>query len=383
MKIISIGTDRSIFKQDSAIRARVIEYGTLFDELHIVVFSRRALVNKKEQVSENVWIYPTNSLFKLLYIRDALLISSRIVRERKLSMEDTVVTCQDPFETGLVGMKLKKKFNIPLHIQIHTDLLSPFFSSSSVLNRIRIRLAKKVFKQADAVRAVSKRIADSLFDSKIILKSPTILPIFVDVEKIQNTSVTIDLKKKYPQFNFVILMASRLTKEKNIFLALNVMTKLVKQYPRVGLIVVGEGLEEESLKSFVEDHNLTRNVVFEAWRGDLISYYKTANLFLVTSDYEGYSMTVVEALSAHCPTISTDVGIASEVLKDGDSFVCPVGDSKCLFEKVKKFIENSGLRETFTHEAFLRLPLVTCPSKKEYLEKYKASIESAQMSRKI
>ena len=42
------------------------------------------------------------------------------------------------------------------------------------------------------------------------------LPIFVDVEKIKNTPVNVDLHKKYSQFDFVILMASRFGKEKNI-----------------------------------------------------------------------------------------------------------------------------------------------------------------------
>jgi glycosyltransferase involved in cell wall biosynthesis len=211
---------------------------------------------------------------------------------------------------------------------------------------------------------------------KFVTKMPTILPIFVDKEKIENAPITTDLKKKYPQWDFIILMASRLTKEKNIPLALSAMKKITAEYPKVGLVVVGEGPEENFLKILVKNSGLERNVAFETWQGDLASYYKTAHLFLLTSDYEGYGMTIVEALSAHCPTISTDVGIASDVLVDGDSFVCPVRDADCLFKKAKLFIENNNLRETFTHEALERLSKVTCASKAEYLERYKASLEN-------
>jgi glycosyltransferase involved in cell wall biosynthesis len=57
------------------------------------------------------------------------------------------------------------------------------------------------------------------------------------------------------------------------------------------------------------------SVVFEEWVPVemLYSYYKTANLFLVTSLFEGYGMTLIEANAAHCKTVSTDVGVAREV----------------------------------------------------------------------
>ncbi len=377
MKVISIGTDRNIFKKESAVRARVTEYGALFEELHIVVFSRRALGHKKEQISSNVWIYPTNSLLKIFYIKNAFSICVEILRDKRLTSANTVTTCQDPFETGIVGIKLKKKFDIPLHIQIHTDLFSPFFRYSSVLNWVRVHIAKKVLVKANAVRVVSKRIADSLVAQKSLTIAPIILPIFVDKEKIENTPITTDLKKKYPKWNFIIFMASRLTKEKNIPLAINVMQKLLLEYPSIGLVIVGSGTQEKNLRALVLHTKLSNNVVFESWQNDLVSYYKTADLFLVTSDYEGFGMTIVEALFAHCPTISTDVGIASDVLKDRVSFVCPVGDGECLLQKIKIFIKDNQLRETFTHEAVQRLASITDSSRAEYLQKYKASIEMA------
>ena len=54
----------------------------------------------------------------------------------------------------------------------------------------------------------------------------------------------------------------------------------------------------------------------EPWTDDPFSYYKTADLFLLTSNYEGYGMAVVEAMAAGCPVIMTDVGLAGEVLID-------------------------------------------------------------------
>jgi len=378
MKVISIGTDRNLFMPESAVRERIKEYGALFDELHIVVFSKRSLSHVPEQISPTVWIYPTSSLVRWMYIRDAVSLCLRIISKKGLEQKETVITCQDPFETGLAGLRLKRKTRFPLHIQVHTDLLSPFFVQSSALNRLRVLIAKRVLKSSDAVRVVSVRIKKSLVQKGWVPSVLTVLPIFIDQQKILDTPVTINLREKYPQFNFIILIAARFTKEKNISLALEVLSKLVVQYPRVGLVIVGTGPQAQVLKSEAARLKLVRNVVFEPWQQNLASYYKTAHVFLVTSDYEGYGMTIVEALTAQCPVISTDVGIAPDVLVDGDSFVCPPCDCDCLVKKLKIYIENNPIRETFTQEAITRLPRVTHTSKQVYLNDYKASIESAR-----
>ena len=131
-KVLSIGTDRNVFKIGEA-RGRQIEYGTLFEELHIIVFSRRKLNLKPEKISDNTWIYPTNSLSKFTYVLDAKKIGEKILSEDKKG--DWAVTSQDPFETGLVASHLSSISGARLNIQIHTNFLDPYFKKFSPLNR--------------------------------------------------------------------------------------------------------------------------------------------------------------------------------------------------------------------------------------------------------
>ncbi len=380
MNVISISTDRKIFEQASPVRARQIQYGGLFDELHIVVFSSRfSHIPAREQIAPNVWVYSTRSLTKLQYIGDAVRIAQTVARERSLSKENTIVSVQDPFETGVVGIRLKKKLGMPLHVQIHTDFLNPYFKKGSIFQAFRVHTGRAVLAQADAVRVVSKRIAESL--SKIKLQpgvEPQVLPIFVDIKKIEEATATIDLKKKYPQFNFIILMASRLTPEKNIPFAMDVFKKLHEEYKKIGLVIVGSGPEKHRLVAYARKLGISDSIVFEDWQNDLVSYYKTANMFLATSIFEGYGMTLVEAVASHCPTISSDVGIARDVLTSTNgTFVCPVGDTACFFNAISQLIENSGLRETISYEAASRLNLVVSANESEYLEQYKANVLAA------
>lgn len=383
-KVISIGSDRNLFKDNSSVRERQILYGQLFDELHIVVFTKRAeKLPAKLQIAPKVWVYGTNSFSKLSHVDRAVTVAGRIIDEQKMTSENTVVTVQDPFESGLVGLKIKNKFNLPFHVQIHTDFFNPYFRRESFFNWVRTKIAFKVLKQADAIRVVSQRIADSL--DSLSLKTgvvPAVLPIFVDIEKFKRAPVTVDLKIKYPQFNFIILMATRFSKEKNISLAIKVLAKVLKVYPRTGLVVVGSGPEKRRLQSLASRLQINKSVVFEEWQKDLASYYRTANMFLLTSNYEGYGLTIIESIASHCPVVSSDVGIAPVILKDGVSFVCPVGAVNCFEESISRLIENPSLRIGFVHEADSRLDQVIIRDQTSYLERYQKSIISAKRSEK-
>mgnify|MGYP001615904923 CR=1 FL=1 len=162
-----LSTDENILKNGSEVRSRMFEYGKLVEEMHIIIKAR----NPKLQTSNfgNVFIYPSNTIFGFKtyniaksIIRNCLPMGD-LPKGEKLEIRNYVITCQDPFETGLIGYFLKKKFKIPLHIQIHTDFLSPYFWRESLKNKIRVLLAKRIIPHADGIRVVSERIRKSDF----------------------------------------------------------------------------------------------------------------------------------------------------------------------------------------------------------------------------
>jgi glycosyltransferase involved in cell wall biosynthesis len=366
MNILSISSDRKLFEPGSAVRSRTLEYGRLANELHIIVFAKRSLGFHDESFPPNVFLYPTNARTRSGYMLCAI---AQALKVKRHGVHIDIVTAQDPFESGLTAFLVARMFGAKLHFQIHTDFLSPYFARESLVNRMRVVLAKRLLPHAHAVRVVSSRIRESL-RGVVRAKTPVaVLPIFVDVAQITKTPVTHDLKKEYPQFNFHALMASRLTSEKNIPLALEMFREVVVKYPRAGLVIAGDGPQEAWIRSLVRAHNLEQNVVICGWRTSIVSWMKTADLFLVTSNYEGYGMTIVEALAAGCTVVSTDVGCAREVIQDGvNGFVVSVGDTNVLANVVRKI----ATREIkFTTK--LPVPL----TKEEYLAAYKKSWEDA------
>ncbi len=311
--LIMIGNDRLIFDRNSAVAKRQIEYAKDFSEVHIIVFTNKHY--HEIALSHNVWVYPTRSLSKLFYVTDAINLAKFIIKNKKI----TKITTQDPWLAGMVGVSLKKDNNINLEIQIHGDIGSEYFAKNAK-NKFLKLLALSNIPKADHIRVVSNNIKTYLTRSLNIDEAKIeIRPIIIntDLIKVQPIDPAYDLHKKYRQFSKIILMSSRLEKEKNIKLAIESVKYLVskEQTLTAGLIIVGDGSQKNSLEKYVRACNLEKYIVFEPWIEfqKLISYYKTCDIFLSTSDYEGYGMTFVEANAAGAQIVSTDVGIAKEI----------------------------------------------------------------------
>ncbi len=374
MKVLSISTDRKLFEENSAVMARSLEYASKMEELHIIVFSVKKL-GLKEFHKNNLYIYPTNSPSKFLYIRDAILLGKKIIRERSLN-PGGVITVQDPFECGKVGVGLKCFSGMPLQVQIHTDFLSPYFKNS-FLNRLRVLSSGYVIRNADQIRVVSSVIFDSVKEKFANLKAEiTILPIFVDAEAVKDHT-EIDCRQLGADFpQRYVFMASRLSKEKRLDIALHVMKRVQEKLSDVVLIICGEGEERENIEAMAKKDGVSIKLMGWVDRAKLLQFYKFADVFLLTSEFEGYGMTLVEASVAGTPVVTTKVGLAKTGLfKSGEnSFVCPVGDVDCLAKSIEELITNPEKGKLFSQKMQDSIKAVSI-SKEEYVSRYVGLLE--------
>jgi len=368
MNLLVINLDKKIFSPGSKSLERLKEYSQLVDKIFVIVWTK-----KPEQplvFNDKLFIYPTNSCCRLAYFRDTKKISRPILAANKIDL----IFTQDPFETGLAGWRLAKKNKIKLQLQIHTDFLSPYFWRESLANKLRVCLGKFLIRRADGFRVVSERIKRSLTALGIIAERIFVLPIFVDIQKFIAAPAAVDLKQKYPQFDFIILMAARLSREKNIGLAIKAMSEIVGQDPKIGLVIVGSGPEKETLKLKTRKLKIGTNVIFESWNDNLAPYYKSANIFLLSSNYEGWGMAVVEAVAAGCPVVMTEVGCAGELIKnEANGLVVPVGECQKMAEAIMKLRIDNQLAARLAEAG--RQTVSRLPGKEAYLALYKKSWE--------
>jgi glycosyltransferase involved in cell wall biosynthesis len=282
-----------------------------------------------------------------------------MLREKKYD----VITVQDQYFLALLAYRLARKFKIGLEIQVHG--FEKFFG-------LRKIIAKFVIPRADAVRVVSQRLRKQLInDFGVKEEKITVVPIYTE-------RVTHNVERVTHKDSFVFLTVGRLVSIKNISLQIRALAEIIKQFPKVELWIIGDGIEEKKLEVETRGH---ASVKFLGHHKNLEKFYSQADAFMLTSDYEGWGMAVVEAASFGLPIIMTDVGCAGEVIKNGESgIVISAGGQKELEEAMRIIIEDRNLREELGSGA--RKAVEKLPSKEEILKLYLESWKKASLSKK-
>lgn len=384
MKVLMLSTDRKIFEDNSAVRQRMVEYGRLFERLDIVVFSKGNFQPARQQgefpisnvqISDNVWVYPTNSRSKAFYVFDAFKIGRKIIENYR----DVVISTQDPFETGIVGVLLKLRYKLSLQIQVHTDFANRYFVTHSLLNFIRFPLGLFVLSFADSVRVVSKRIEKSIHS---LTHNISILPILTS-PLASHSPLLHKEKEENKEINF--LTVARLEKEKDLETAIYAFKKVLEKIEvedpersqRALFTVVGEGGEINKLKHLCKTLNIEKQVIFAGWQDNLENYYKNVDIYISTSLYEGYGMSTVEAASFGLPLVLSDTGVAQDIFKDNqEAFICKQKDVSSFAKAMIRLASNKNLMKKMgqlAREAVIKHQI----SYPEYLDKYKNSIQQA------
>lgn len=375
MKILMISSDPQILILNTEARMRMEEYASLFQELHVVVLGRGGTQSHQPHYRGEASIVGGN-LF--LYSAGGGMVFTRMLRGwmigRALAarIRFDVVSAQGADETGLVGFFTARASRVPFQLQIHTDVMSPWYRRASWKERLRYYLAKFLIPRADCLRVVSQRIQRSL-SSKFI-----VLPIFTDIAKYTSASADLETERRFKDHDFKMLAVGRfLDREKNFSMLIEVMRELIKRCPRALLVLVGDGPDRTSYQSLVTNYQLEQNVLLEPWRGDLPSFYKSFDLFLSPSNYEGWGRTVIEAMASGLPVVMTDTGLAGEVVEDAkNGRVVPVGDAGSFLGAVRDLYQNPEKRRAFAAAGRKTVMEMRPKTKEEYLELYKRSFLS-------
>jgi len=381
MKILMISGDPQILVRGTQARVRMEEYAALFAELHIVVIGSGP---RGDEQSGNLFLYDASGRNAAARVWRAWR-RCRALAEKK---HFDVITAQGADETGLAGFFAARVSRIPFQLQIHTDVASPWYRGASWKERVRYWIARFLIPRADCIRAVSQRIAHGLLQAKLgarvklsLEQKVTILPIFTDVSKYIDGRVGPETERRFSNYGFKMIAVGRFVdREKNFSMLIDMMRQFVKICPRSLLVLVGEGPDRNSYRLLVTKYQLEQNVVLESWRSDLPAFYKSFDVFLLSSNYEGWGLAVVEAMAAGLPVVMTDTGLAGEVVRDEENGrVVPVGAEDAFLSAVVDLYRNPEKRELLAAAGRRTVAAMRSKTKEEYLALYKKSFLSCRI----
>lgn len=337
-KILFISNDPEIFNAESAVRGRLRAYAGYADALHVL---SRARLGARETHEGALFLHPLR-VSAWLAVPALTKRAREIIRERDID----IVSAQDPFEHGLAAYRAVTESRAKLHLQVHTDFLSPFFARESFINRARARIADSILPRANGIRAVSKRVKDSLvarYGARI--REPSVLPL--PVERPEHATPL----PPHP-FRFALVSVGRLEKEKRFGDVIDAVARVSREYPSVGLFIVGSGRLRADLENRVRAAGLSGRVLFLGARPDAAGLIGSATAYVQASAYEGYGATLIEAALARVPIITTDVGIVGDVLTpDVSALVSAPRDVSSLAEHIRRLVEDNQLRHSLAFAA--------------------------------
>jgi glycosyltransferase involved in cell wall biosynthesis len=145
----------------------------------------------------------------------------------------------------------------------------------------------------------------------------------------------------------VILGVGRLVPIKNMTLLVDAFARVATSDPTAHLVLVGEGPEQSSLAALAARHDLSQRVTFVGYvpQDALGPYYRTADLFVLSSDFDNSPNVVLEAMACGLPVISTNVGGAAEYIvpRDGGALVA-ARDEQALAAAIEEWLRDPGKR---------------------------------------
>lgn len=221
--------------------------------------------------------------------------------------------------------------------------------------RLYFAFEEAVFASLDYVYTVNKETLE-FYKSRYAKQKDkfSFLPTWVDPETFypsdklrgevrQNCLLT---DKQLPLNGKWILFVGRLQKQKAPLRLVQTFAEYNKVDKEACLLIIGEGNLEQKAKNYVAELGLGNSVYFLGSKSqtELAEYYRAADVMLLTSNFEGMPMCVLEALGSGLPAVSTNAGEVKRVIKNGFSGeVVSSLKPRVIAESMEKVLSNPGV----------------------------------------
>lgn len=146
-----------------------------------------------------------------------------------------------------------------------------------------------------------------------------------------------------------IISVGRLTEQKNQEMMIRAFAKVANDFPNWQLVIYGEGPLRAELEFLVSSFKLEGRVLLPGRTEHVIEELRKSKIFCLSSDFEGMSNAMIEAICTGLPIVTTNVSGVSELVEDGKSgYVVPCGDVEQLALALQKVMSNSDIQETMS-----------------------------------
>jgi glycosyltransferase involved in cell wall biosynthesis len=341
--VLSLGFTRGLWEGESAEDVqRLRQYAEHLDDYVVVANSYKHHRLAPLRLAANFEAIPTNAFCFIDGFVRMLRIGWSVLRSRHISL----IQAQDPIFTGLAAALLAQCFGQPMNVCVYgPNVYDPHWLANHWSHRILGRLGRWVLRRAECIQVDGQMTARSLYSAgysqdRVVVKPmvPANLGSFLAIDR--------DADADGPVVR--LLYVGRLAAQKNLPLLLEVVKALHESgCAPFKLLLVGEGPLETTLRDIVKRDGLESLVEFRGPvpRDEVVRVFAASDVFVLTSDYEGYPRVLMEAAAAALPIVTTAISGSDESVRDGESgFIVPIGSLTELAARIRLLIEDPLLR---------------------------------------
>jgi glycosyltransferase involved in cell wall biosynthesis len=229
--------------------------------------------------------------------------------------------------------------------------------------RKRIFFNRLMLRRGDRVVAVGGSVRDALVKNEGIAgKRIQVVYNGVDVAAFDDQPTdraALRARLGFGADELVILQVARLDYLKDHLTAIRTIQRVAAVRPDARLVLVGEGPERGKIEAEIGQRGVSSFVRLLGLRTDIAELLHASDLFLLTSISEGIPVTLIEALAARLPIVSTGVGGIGEVVEAGKTgLLAPSGDDAALADAVLQLANDATLRSRMGHQGHARAQAV-------------------------
>lgn len=206
----------------------------------------------------------------------------------------------------------------------HQSLLKMNIPAIPIVMKAWRRFRNIVLRRADGVVAISTEIMEGLVRMGFDPCKIRYIPNATNPDKFLPSAGTekqaLRRQLGLPEDRILFNYSGRLVTTKGVMLLIKVWHELLEKHKSVHLVMVGSGAEfpdrcEDEIKEYIRDSDICKHVTLTGASDNVAEYLKASDVFVLPSEYEGFSLSLVEALACGLPTIATEVGSAPEVIQ--------------------------------------------------------------------
>ncbi|MEJ1237905.1 glycosyltransferase [Chryseolinea sp. T2] len=149
-----------------------------------------------------------------------------------------------------------------------------------------------------------------------------------------------------PEDDFVIGTVAVFRTQKRLDVWLDIASKLAAAHSNIHFLIVGDGPLKEMLQERINALGLKQRVHLPGLQSDVRPYLAAMDLYLMSSQFEGLPIALLEAMAMECPVVATNAGGIGEVVRNEiDGLLTSVDEPELLFELSKRVLADAALRK--------------------------------------